>query len=67
MAKVETIKFNKGLEVLKKNVIVKNPTMGVKPLTGKALENFKAKVNVHRPYCSSDFKKQYFIPDLSNI
>lgn len=65
MAIIEPIKFKSvKLETIK---IEQNPTLGVKPLKGKARESFMKKVNAHRPYCSSDFKKQYFIPDLSNI
>ena len=65
MARIDPIRLNSvKLEKIK---IEQNSTLRVDPLKKEARERFLKKVNAHRPYCSSDFKKQYFIPDLSNI
>ena len=63
MTKADSINTRIVLKMLKEN----NSTLSVKPLNGEARKRFMEKVNAHRPYCSSDFKKQHFIPDLSYI
>lgn len=67
MAEIVTIKLKKWDEVSKNHAIVKDGSLGVKPIVFENRERFLKIVKTHRPYCSSDFKKQYFIPDLSNI
>lgn len=56
-----------GWAVLKKTFIKPTFKSNLKPLTKEQFKEFQEIVNVHRPYCSSDFVKQHFIGDLSDI
>lgn len=49
--------------VFENNIIIKRDFTG-KKLSPEEFQEFQNIVNERRPYCSSDFKKQHFIPDL---
>lgn len=48
------------------NLIVCHKFIG-KTLSATEFQEFQKIVNQRRPYCSKDFIKQTFIPDLSHI
>lgn len=56
-----------GWAVLKKTFIKPTFKSDLNPLTKEQFKEFQDIVNVHRPYRSSDFVKQHFIRDLSDI
>ncbi|MBQ2175591.1 MAG: hypothetical protein II453_11195 [Alphaproteobacteria bacterium] len=51
--------------VFENNIIIQHNFVG-KEMNAKEAKIFQEIVNKRRPYCSSDFKKQTFIPDLSS-
>lgn len=48
------------------NIVVKRDFTG-KKLSPEEFQEFQKIVNERRPYCSSDFRKQHFIADLSDL
>lgn len=69
MKKVSSVSTDKSVinkAVFKNNIIIKRNFVG-KELSARDAKIFQDVVNERRPYCSSDFRKQHFIPDLSSI
>ena len=52
--------------VFEDNIIIRRDFTG-KKLSAEEFQEFQKIVNERRPYCSSDFKKQHFIPNLSEL
>ena len=52
--------------VFEDNIIIRHDFTG-KKLSAEEFQEFQKIVNERRPYCSSDFKKQHFIPNLSKL
>ena len=52
--------------VFDNNIIIRRDFTG-KKLSPEDFQKFQKIVNERRPYCSLDFKKQHFIPDLSKV
>ena len=52
--------------VFKDNIRIRRDFTG-KKLSAEEFQEFQKIVNERRPYCSSDFEKQYFIPNLSKL
>ncbi len=48
------------------DIVVRRHFTG-KKLSPQEFREFQKIVNERRPYCSSDFKKQHFIADLSKL
>ena len=66
LTKEGSLKTADSKSVMAPHIIVRNDWCG-KKLNAEQFQEFQKIVNVRRPYCSSDFVPQTFIPDLSHI
>lgn len=66
LTKEGSLKTADSKPVIADHIVFRDDWCG-KKLNAEQFQEFQKIVNVRRPYCSSDFVPQTFIPDLSHI